>query len=122
MTVATAALALVLALAAAPAAAQAPQSAQAPQAFAPKEETPEQYPPGPGRDEAVGMCGACHAYRLVAAQGMGRERWDETMTLMTEKHGMPKLEGERRKTILDYLAAAHPAKKPTGAGGFQIPF
>jgi mono/diheme cytochrome c family protein len=102
-------------------AATLPATAQQPGA-APAEESAEQLPAGPGRDEAFGMCSACHAYRLVAAQSMSRERWDDTMTLMTEKHGMPKLESEDRKLILEYLAKTHPPKKATGTGGFQIPF
>lgn len=105
--------AMLLAVATVPAAAQAPE---------PREESAEQLPAGPGREEAFGMCSACHAYKLVAAQSMSRERWDDTMTLMTDKHGMPKLEGEDRKLILDYLAKTHPPKKATGTGGFQIPF
>jgi hypothetical protein len=86
------------------------------------EENPEQLPAGPGRDEAFYTCSACHAYRLVAAQSMSRDRWDETMTLMTEKHGMQKIEGEERRLILDYLAKSHPPKRATGTGGFEIPF
>jgi len=86
------------------------------------EENPEQLPAGPGREDAFYTCSACHAYRLVAAQGMSRERWDDTMTLMSEKHGMQKIEGEDRKLILDYLAKTHPPRKAVGTGGFQIPF
>lgn len=85
-------------------------------------ESAELLPAGPGREEAFSTCSACHAYQLVAAQSMSRERWDETMTLMTEKHGMPKLQVKERKVILDYLARTHPPKKATGTGGFQIPF
>ncbi|WP_232627748.1 hypothetical protein [Methylobacterium sp. Leaf118] len=87
-----------------------------------REESAEAFPAGPGRDETFGTCSACHAYRLVAAQGLSRDRWDETMTLMTEKHGMPKLEGDERRVILDYLATAHPPKRAVGTGGFQVPF
>ena len=86
------------------------------------DESAEQLAAGPGREEAFNACSACHAYRLVAAQSMSRERWDETMNLMTERHGMPKLEVGERKIILDYLAKTHPPKKATGSGGFQIPF
>ncbi|GAB6844264.1 mono/diheme cytochrome c family protein [Methylorubrum rhodinum] len=99
----------------------APIPASAQQAAA-REERAEALPAAPGRDEAFGTCSACHAYRLVAAQGLSRERWDETMTLMTEKHGMPKLEGDERRVVLDYLARAHPPKRATGTGGFQVPF
>ena len=87
---------------------------------APREEHVEDLPPGQGREEAFGMCSACHAYRIVANQGLSRERWDETLTWMSERHNMPPLEGEDRRTILDYLAKAHPPKP--ASGGFRNPF
>jgi hypothetical protein len=37
---------------------------------------------------------------------MSRERWDAALSWMTERHGMPPLEGEYREMVLDYLAAA----------------
>lgn len=92
------------------------------QPAAAREESAEALPAAPGRDEAFVTCSACHAYRLVAAQGLSRERWDETITLMSEKHGMPKLEDDERRVVLDYLAKAHPPKRATGTGGFQVPF
>lgn len=87
---------------------------------APREERVEDLPDLPGRDETFGLCSACHAYRIVSNQGMARERWDETLTWMTERHNMPPLEGEDRTRILDYLAKAHPPKANTG--GFKNPF
>ena len=87
---------------------------------APREEKVEDLPDGPGRDEAFGLCSACHAYKLVSNQGMSRERWDETLTWMTERHNMPPLEGADRELILDYLAKAHPPRQATG--GFKNPF
>ena len=107
------AAALMLGAATLPAEAQAPES---------KEESAEQLPAGPGRDETFGMCSACHAYKLVAAQAMSRERWEETIKLMVDKHGMPKLQKAQTDLMLDYLAKTHPPKKATGTGGFQIPF
>ena len=87
---------------------------------APREEHVEDLPPGTGREETFGMCSACHAYRIVSNQGLSRERWDETLTWMSERHAMPPLEGEERRTILDYLAKTHPPKAATG--GFRNPF
>ena len=87
---------------------------------APREENVENLPALPGRDETFGLCAACHAYRIVSNQGLSRERWDETLTWMTERHNMPPLEGDDRKVILDYLAKAHPPK--AAAGGFKNPF
>jgi hypothetical protein len=84
-------------------------------------ETPEAYPAGPHRDETFYTCTACHGFKIVAAQGMSRERWDETVTWMTERHKMPKLEGEEREKVLDYLASAFP-ERPRAPGGWTNPF
>ena len=62
-------------------------------------------PEGPYRDEVFYLCTACHSSRLVRNQAMSRERWDETLTWMSERHGMPELEGEERERVLDYLTA-----------------
>jgi hypothetical protein len=48
---------------------------------------------------------------------MSRERWDESLTWMTERHGMGALAGELREAFLDYLAAAF---GPRAAPG-QVP-
>jgi hypothetical protein len=98
--------------------------AQAPAtAFNPREERVEDLPAGPGRDETFGLCTACHNFRLVAAQGLSRERWDESMTWMTVRHNMPDVQGEDRKLILDYLATHYPPRAPAGSGGgWRNPF
>lgn len=75
----------------------------------------DDFPPGKGREETANYCAACHSGRLVSQQGMSRAQWDETLDVMTERHKMPKLEGEERALILDYLAAAFPPKKGRGA-------
>lgn len=96
--------------------------AQQPQPqFVPQAEDPDSYPDGPGRDDAFYACAGCHAFRLVANQGLTRERWDETITYMTERHGMPKLEGKDREIILEYLAKTFPPK-PDQNRGFRNPF
>ena len=107
------------ALAAAPLAAQ--QQPPTPRAqFAPREERPEQFPDGRNREDTFYFCTACHGFAIVSQQGMSRNRWDESMTFMTERHKMPKLEGEEREKILDYLAHAFPER---GApGGWRNPF
>ena len=95
--------------------------AQAPQPqFMPQPEDPEEFPDGPGRDDAFYACGACHSFKLVARQGFSRERWDETIDLMNERHGMPKIEGKDRELILNYLAKTFPPR--TQPRGFQNPF
>ena len=68
-------------------------------------EEPSVFPDGPYRDEVFYLCTACHSSRLVRNQAMSRARWDETLTWMSERHGMPELEGEERARFLDYLSA-----------------
>ena len=86
----------------------------------PVEEAPEQYPAHPSRDDAFYFCTACHSFRIVAAQGMSRERWDESLDWMVQRHSMPDVQGEDRKRILDYLASAFPERG--GRGGWKNPF
>jgi hypothetical protein len=68
-------------------------------------EQPSVFPDGPYRDEVFYLCTACHSSRLVRNQAMSRERWDATLIWMSERHGMPELEGEDRARFLDYLTA-----------------
>ena len=96
-------------------------SAQTLQEFVPRDEAPEEFPDAPGREETFYACTACHGFKLVAQQGQSRRQWDETLDFMTEKHTMPKLEGDDRKLVLDYLEAAFPPRAPA-ARGFQNPF
>lgn len=93
--------------------------AQAPSGYTPGEETPEEFPEGPGRDETFYACIACHNFKLVAAQGMSRQRWDETLDFMTARHNMPVIEGAERELILDYLAKTFPER---ARRGWQNPF
>lgn len=85
------------------------------------DETPEQYPEGPHRDDAFYFCTACHSFRIVAQQGMSRDRWDESLDWMVERHRMPEVKGEDRRKILDYLAAAFP-ERARPQGGWKNPF
>ena len=61
-------------------------------------------PPGEGRDEVFGLCGACHSMKLVAQQGLSRSTWEEVLVLMVEDHEMAELEPEDERLVLDYLA------------------
>lgn len=92
------------------------------QTFTPRDENIEELPAGPGRDETFYACTACHNFKLVAQQGMSRQRWNDTLTWMTERQGMPALEGADRELILDYLAAHYPQTEPAARGGWQNPF
>jgi mono/diheme cytochrome c family protein len=95
-------------------------SAQQP-AFTPRDETPEEFTAGAGRDETFYSCTACHNFKLVAQQGMSRRQWDETLTVMTQRHGMPPLDDKDREVVLNYLESAYPPRAPAGRG-WQNPF
>jgi hypothetical protein len=97
-----------------------PVSGQAPQ-FVPRAENPEDYPPGPGREDTFYACTACHGFKLVAQQGMTRRQWDESIQLMIDKHKMPPLPAKERETVLDYLETTFPPRPPAGRG-WQNPF
>jgi hypothetical protein len=86
------------------------------------EEAPEAFPDAPHRETTFYFCTSCHNFKLTAAQGMSREKWDETLHWMTAKHNMPKLEGQDRSNTLDYLAAAFPPKAQGQPGGWKNPF
>ena len=90
------------------------------QQFTPGDEKPEDYPPGPGREQTFYTCTPCHGFKLVAQQGQSRRQWEDTLDFMTQRHNMPKLEGDDRKVVLDYLEASFPPR--TAPRGFQNPF
>lgn len=81
--------------------------------------------PGDGEAKWIvqAWCSACHSLNMVLQQGMSRRRWDETLTWMVEKQGMPVLPDDTRETVLDYLAEHfgedhRPANAPTAPGSF----
>lgn len=74
-------------------------------------ETPEDLPEGKGRDETFYACVACHGTAIIKAQGMARERWDQTIDWMIERHGMPEIDAGDRTLIVDYLAQAFPSRQ-----------
>lgn len=92
-----------------------------PKSFTPRDESPEEFVAAPGRDDTFYACTACHNFKLVAQQGMNRRQWEEILAMMTEKHGMPALEGKDRETVLNYLAVAYP-QRTEERGGWQNPF
>jgi hypothetical protein len=87
-------------------------AAQTP-AFAPREEEPEEFPEAPGREDAFYGCTACHGFKIVAQQGMSRQRWDDTVDFMIRQHKMPAPGAQEREKILDYLARAFPEQPAT---------
>ena len=92
---------------------------QGAEGFTPRDESPEDYPAGAGRDDAFYSCTACHGFKLIAQQGMNRRQWDDSINLMSAKHNMPPLDAKTRETVLNYLEATYP---PRTQRGFQNPF
>ncbi len=90
------------------------------QQFAPRDESAADYPAGEGREQTFNTCTPCHGFRLVAQQGQSRRQWEDTIEFMMARHSMPKLDGNDRKIVLDYLEAAFPPR--TAPRGFQNPF
>ena len=94
-------------------------SAQGASPFSPREENPEDFPDGPGRDDTFYSCTACHGFKLIAQQGMNRRQWDDSINVMVAKHNMPPLDVKTRETVLNYLEATFP---PRAQRGWQNPF
>lgn len=65
------------------------------------------------------LCSACHSFELVSRQGMSRALWDDTLTYMVSRHGMPDPTPHEKDRLLDYLAAVFP---PPEKRGWQNPF
>ena len=93
-----------------------------PAQFTPRDESPEDYPAGAGRDDTFYACTACHGFKLVAQQGMTRRQWEDSLQWMTDRHGMSPLPAKEQKIVLDYLEATFPPRQPAGRGGWQNPF
>jgi hypothetical protein len=85
---------------------------------------PEDMPEGAGREDTFYTCIACHSLQVVTRQGMSREMWEDTITLMVTRHGMPDLDPDERDVIVAYLAEHFPAAAPDGGGrrGWVNPF
>ena len=83
-------------------------------------EEPAQFPDAPGREETFHACIACRTIKLVAAQGMTRERWAATLVRMTERHATQPLDPQDEGVVLDYLSTAF-GPKAAGAG-WRNPF
>ena len=91
--------------------------------FTPRDESPEDFAAGPGRDETFYTCTACHGFKLVAQQGMTRAQWEDSINLMIRRHNMPTLDGKDRDVVLNYLEAAYPPRAPrvAAAGRTRLP-
>lgn len=102
---------------AAAAAAAARRQAEAAAALAQRQEEETVLAEGEGRAEVFGYCTACHNTALIRRSAFDRDTWDELMTWMSEKHGMTPLEGELRRTIVDYLAMHYGPRQRGPRGG-----
>ena len=118
MTKLFAAASLALAAVVLPAIAARAQPAQ----FTPSNESPEEFPAGPGRDDAFYACTACHNFKLVAQQGMTRRQWEDSLQWMTDRHKMSPLPEKDKKIVLDYLETTFPPRAPSPGRGWQNPF
>jgi hypothetical protein len=90
--------------------------------FTPRDESPEDFPAGAGRDETFYACTACHNFKLVAAQGLARAGWEDSLNLMVRRHNMPPLDEKDRAVVLGYLETAFPPRAPASRPGWQNPF
>jgi cytochrome c len=66
----------------------------------------------PGVEATYVHCAACHSERLVAQQGLTRERWDKLLVWMVDEQGMQEIPDAERDTILDYLAQHYGPDRP----------
>ena len=98
----------------------AQRQAEAAAALADRQEEEAVLAEGEGRSEVFGYCTACHNTALIRRSAFTRDRWDELMDWMAEKHGMNPLEGEFRTTIVDYLGRHYGprARSPRGGNPF----
>ncbi len=81
-------------------------------------ETPEDMPPGKGRDETFYACTACHGTLIIRQQGMSRDRWEQTFDYMIERHGMPEIDKDDRALVIEYLAGAFPPRRQAPVNPF----
>jgi hypothetical protein len=93
------------------------RQAEAAAALAGRAEEESVLADGEGRSETFAYCTACHNTALIRRSAFSRDRWDELMDWMVEKHGMNPLEGEFRATIVDYLARHYGPRAAGPRGG-----
>lgn len=78
--------------------------------------------PGKGREQVQINCIPCHSTAIITATHATRERWDELITTMQQKHGLWPLVPTIRAQLLDYLAATQPPSDPGLEAGKQTPW
>ena len=65
-----------------------------------------------GVEETYIYCSACHSERLVAQQGLTREKWIAMLEWMVEEQGMPEIEEPDYSRVIDYLAEHYNTDRP----------
>ena len=85
----------------------------------PATKIPRTIRPPPGATRRFMPARPCHGFKIVAQQGQTRQQWNDTLDWMTQRHAMPPPSDGDRKILLDYLAAAFPAR---ASRGWQNPF
>ena len=66
----------------------------------------------PGVEETYGFCTPCHSERLVAQQGLTRNRWAKIFDQMVEEYDMEVIEEPYYTIILDYLEMHYGPDRP----------
>lgn len=75
----------------------------------------DDLPEAPERVLVFATCTACHGIKLVKAQGLSAERWDEIIQVMIDKNGLRLHDPEARGRIVAYLARFFPEHRPPAA-------
>ena len=83
----------------------------------PERETPAVLPEGPGREVTFYVCTPCHSTAVIRRSGLTRPQWDDLMDWMVQRQGMPELNPELRRTVVDYLAQAFPPRRAAPRAG-----
>ena len=89
--------------------------------FTPRDESPEEFAAGTGRDETFYACTACHGFKLVAQQGMTRAQWEDSINLMVRRHNMPPLDDKDRDIGAELSRGGLSAARANGQGRLGEP-
>tara|TARA_R110000850_G_scaffold99_58_gene684 strand:+ start:6391 stop:6750 length:360 start_codon:yes stop_codon:yes gene_type:complete len=66
----------------------------------------------PGVEETFYTCTACHSERIVAQQGLSRDKWVDMLDWMVEEQGMQEIEEPDYTVIVDYLSEHYGIDRP----------
>jgi cytochrome c5 len=74
--------------------------------------TPQELPPGSGRETVTARCVSCHETDLITQQRLSRAGWGREIDKMVRWGAL--VESQEREPMLDYLSA-HFAPKPVAS-------